>query len=308
MARLDYGYVRSWDDPKYLQQLYDNGYAGALFAMDDPRLPQLVQQAQQMGLQYGIWGAPNQTPDGSTLSPKAFAERMAALQRQYNAQTVSLDLEFPYKGYQGSPGWNANTELAGYWKQMAAPGTNTLIAPMGSEWAGNNGQAGDFNYGAWQGIANGWNPQAYGAMLTDHQDPRAVMQALINAGIPADQISPLLAPGQDFGGGALYGLNEFGDLPKAQAPATRTQASGGSAAPTTSTTPHRTSGGGSGLSQSAAMIANSGLRWGGQSFNNRSDFSKFLQSRGSSYANWAAKHAPAAAALNARSPAPKGAS
>lgn len=305
MARYDYGYVRSWDDPKYLQQLHDQGYGGALFAMDDPRLAQLVQQAQQMGMSYGIWGAPNQTPDGSTMTNAQYAQRMSDLVRKYGAQIASLDLEFPYKGAQGSAEWNRSAELAAMWKQMVPEGVQTWVAPMGSQWAGTQPQGDQmFNYGAWKDIATGWNPQAYGATLDQLQDPTLVVQSLINAGIPADQISPLLAPGQNYGGGALYGLNEFGDLPKAQAPATHSPATGGSAAPTAITPTHKTSGGGSGQSQSAAMIADSGLHWGGQTFNNRQDFSKFLQQRGSSYANWASKHAPAAAALNQRSPQP----
>lgn len=303
MARLDYGYVRSWDDPKYVDQLLSQGYGGALFAMDDPRLPELVARARQIGLSYGIWGAPNQTSDGSTMTNAQYARRMSDLVRQYGASVASLDLEFPYKGAQGSPEWNRSAELAAMWKQMVPEGVQTWVAPMGSQWAGTQPQGDQmFNYGAWKDIATGWNPQAYGATLDQLQDPSLVVQSLINAGIPADQISPLLAPGQNYGGGALYGLNEFGDLPKAQAQALRSQATGGSDAPTTST--HRTSGGGSGLSQSAERIANQGLSWGGQTFSNKQDFSRFLQQRGSSYANWAAKHAPAAAALNQRS-APK---
>lgn len=310
MARYDYGYVRSWDDPKYLQQLYDNGYGGALFAMDDPRLPQLVQQAQQLGLQYGIWGAPNQTPDGSTMSPQAFAARMSQLARQYNASIASLDLEFPYKGAKGSEEWNRNAELAAYWKQMAPQGIQTWIAPLGSAWAGTQPQGDqNFNFDAWKGIATGWNPQAYGATLDVHQDPRLVVQSLINAGVPADQIAPLLAPGQNYGGGALYGLNEFGDLPKAQGPAPRSPASGGQDAPTRTTTsryngPAQAATGalGRGASQSEQMVKEQGLHWGGQVFSNKQDFSKYLQQRGSSYANWAAQHKPASTGLAERKP------
>lgn len=304
MPRLDYGYVRSWDDPRYVQQLYDQGYAGALFAMDDPRLPQLVQQANQLGMQYGIWGAPNQTPNGSTLSPLAYAQRMAELQRQYNAQVMSLDLEFPYKGGPGTPGWNANTELAGYWKQMAAPGTTTLIAPMGSAWSGTQPQGQqDFNFGAWQGIASGWNPQAYGAMLTDHQDPQLVAQALINAGIDPSMVSPLLAPGQVYGGGALYGLNEFGDLPKAQRQGTPSPATGGRAVqssgiPTSS--PLVKNRYGQGATQTKAQVASRGLQWGGQNYGSTADFKNYLASKGKSYKTWASQHQQAAAGLRGR--------
>lgn len=308
MARYDYGYVRSWDDPKYLQQLHDQGYGGALFAMDDPRLPELVAQARQLGLQYGIWGAPNQTPNGTTMTNAQYAQRMSDLVRQYGASVASLDLEFPYKGAKGSAEWNRSAELAAMWKQMVPQGVQTWVAPMGSAWAGTQPQGDQmFNYGAWQGIATGWNPQAYGATLDQKQDPRLVVQGLINAGVPADQIAPLLAPGQDYGGGALYGLNEFGDLPKASAPAPRSQATGGQAAPTRSTTsryagPIQAVKGrlGLGASQSQQRVQQQGLHWGGQVFSNKKDFSRYLAQRGNTYANWAAQHRPAAAGLNQR--------
>ncbi len=314
MARYDYGYVRSWDDMKYLEQLANQGYGGALFAMDDPRLPQLVEEARRRGLRYGIWGAPNQTKDGSTMTNAQYAQRMSDLVRQYGAQVASLDLEFPYKGAQGSAEWNRSAELAAMWKQMVPQGVETWVAPMGSAWAGTQPQ-GDtmFNYGAWKDIATGWNPQAYGATLDQLQDPRLVVQSLINAGVPADQIAPLLAPGQSYGGGALYGLNEFGDLPKAQGPAPRSPATGGQDAPTRSTQ-SRYSGPvqgqhlpavlGHGASQSREQVQSEGLHWGGQVYSNKQDFNKYLQQRGTTYANWAQQHKQAAAGLNQRKPAP----
>lgn len=304
---LNYGYVRSWDDPKYVNQLKQQGYAGALFQWDDPRLPQLVEQARAAGVQYGLWGAPNQT-QGPELTPLQMAQRMAAMQRQYGTNVVSFDLEFPYKGYEGSQGWQNNQELANYWRQMMAPGTQTIIAPLGSQWAGQTGNAQDFNFNAWKGIATGWNPQAYGAMLTDHMDPAAVARALINAGIPADQVAPLLAPGQNYGGGALYGLNEFGDLPLVAGPGVPLQGGGGQAAPTrsTSSTQSRYTGPPTlrnhpRLSQSMQMVANQGLRWGGGRYKTKQQFSKYLASKGRSYKEWAQNHPQAARGLLQRS-------
>src|SRR5574337_470993 len=297
MAKLNYGYVRSWDDLKYLQQLQDQGYAGALFEMDEPRLAQEVAQAQQMGLNYGIWGAPNQTPNGETLDPIAYANRMLATAKQYGANTAALDLEFPYKGGPGTPGWIANQQLANYWKANAPQGMQTIITPMGSQWAGQSGNVQDFNFGAWNGIANGWNPQAYGATLDSHQDPAMVVKALMNAGIDPSLISPVLAPGQTYGGGALYGLNEYGDLPKVSPQGLQAQVGGGQAAPTTTTNSpigDQVRQMAQRLSQSQQQVQQSGLRWYGNTYTDPAAFRAALAAHGGNYNTWAQQHPYAA--------------
>jgi hypothetical protein len=314
MARYDYGYLRSWDDPKYIQQLYDQGYGGVLFQMDDPRLPDLVATARRIGLPYGIWGAPNQTPDGRELSPYEYARLMSDLVRKYGASVASLNLEFPYKGGPGSPEWNRSAELAGYWRKLVPKGVRTWIAPLGSQWAGTQPHGDpNFNFAAWKDIVEAWHPQAYGATLNQLSDPRLVVQALINAGIPAERVVPLIAPGQTYGGAALYGLNEFGDLPKAYAPETPQRDTGGPVAPTTSTTREAGATGrspleflGRGFSQSPERIAQQGLQWFGRTFKTQQEFAQELQRRGQSYATWARLHRPAAQALAGRSNARSG--
>lgn len=307
MARLDYGYLRPWDLENYVDQLHAGGYGGAMFQLSDPRLPALVQRAQQLGLKYGIWEDPHDE------APAAFAQRMAEAVRRYGAAAAGLDLEMDYKGWQGSAGWNRNAELAAHWRAAAPQGLETIIMPLGSEWSGKTGNPVDFNTKAWQGIATGWNPQAYGAEM-EAFDPRAIVQGYINSGVDPRLIAPLLGnQNSPYGGGAIYGLNEFGQLPKASGPATLSPDTGGLDAPTsgTRTTQGRYVGPDAvlhlkpgqrapGLSQSTSEVKQHGLRWGGRMFDNKQQFNKYLQQRGTSYANWAAKHKPAAKGLAGR--------
>lgn len=308
MARLDYGYLRPWDLESYVDQLHAQGYGGAMFQLSDPRLPALVARARQLGLKYGIWEDPH------AESPAAFAHRMSEAIRHYGAAAAGLDLEADYKGWQGSAGWNRNNELAAQWRALMPAGFETVIMPMGSEWAGKTGNPTDFNVKAWQGLATGWNPQAYGGNM-EAFDNQAIVQGFVNSGVPIEMIAPLLGQNNlPYGGGALYGLNEMGQLPKASGPATPPPGTGGSGAPTsgtTRTTQSRYTGPDAvlhlrpgqrvhGLSQSKSEVREHGLRWGGQMFDNKQQFQKYLSNRGQSYANWAAKHKQAAAGLKGR--------
>lgn len=202
MAQNSYYYVRR-EMPNYAQ-MAQAGWNTPLFAWDDPRLAQQVAAARQAGVQYGIWGDPG------NMDPAEYARRMHALGQQYGAGVLVPDLEFPYKGYEGSAGWQRNQALANEWRKYANSGMRTMITPMG--W-----QA-DFNYGAWNGLVDQWMPQLYGAdSVRESGIPGSYEDAvntLLKAGIPRNQITPILARAgirqglQNNGAYALYTMDD----------------------------------------------------------------------------------------------------
>jgi len=308
--RRDYGYVRSFaslgSDLDDIRNFVNAGYAGALFNYDDPQLDQAIRAMQAAGLSYGIWGDPNAVGDNNA----AYVARMQRLQQQYNPELFALDLENSYKGDPGSANWNKMGELARMW-QAAMPGVRTAVTPLGSTNSMHN-----WNAGAW-GPNTEWMPQAYGAdSHTQAFDANKIVQNMIAAGVDPSMISPILADGHynmglgGYGGSAMWTIDDFigKPVPKASGPATPPQASGGSAAPTTSTSRSTQGKGrspltflGQGASQSAQRVENKGLQWFGKTFGTQQAFAKELQKRGQTYSAWAANHQPAAQALKQRS-------
>jgi hypothetical protein len=187
--------------PDYAK-LRGGGWDTPLFAANDPRLAMQIAAARQAGMQYGIWADPNWYDD---RSPEAFAQQMAALQQRYGPSVLVPDIEFIGKGYRGSQGWDYNDQLAKYWKQYL-PGARTAITPMGNQ--------ADFNYEAWNGIANEWLPQAYGADSNrEGLDPRQVRQTLIDRGVDPNLITPILSPANVRNGyQGNYGIWTYDDL------------------------------------------------------------------------------------------------
>src|SRR5439155_21469106 len=70
-----------------------------------------------------------------------------------------------------------------------------------------------FNYGAYQrrGVDT-YLPQSYGETYATKFDPQAIVNTLVRSGIPLNQIQPVLAPGQNYGGGpaSYYALDDYG--------------------------------------------------------------------------------------------------
>lgn len=313
--RRDYGFLRSYatigSDPTQFRNLRDAGYGGVLIDYLDPKLAQAVYDAQQMGLSYGFWGAPQQEFE----DPTKFAMRMAQLRAQYGGDLFSPNIEFIGKGNPGSEGWNRNARFAEEWKKYMG-GARTAVSPMGYQ--------SDFNYAAW-GPETEWLPQAYYSDSVRGQPgdaQRAVDEVIAAAraqglNIDASMVSPILAPvhwrGEGapggYGGSGLYTIDDFlpyGVLPfpKASGPATLPQESGGSAAPTSSRSQGKgrspLSFLGKGYSQTPTRVEEKGLQWFGKTFATQQAFAKELQKRGKSYAKWAEVHRPAAQALEER--------
>lgn len=188
-----WGYVRSTRDfPNNWGDVAGHGFSGVLFNPDEQPSADLVNAynaAQKSGLQTGLWAAPQPNE-----SAQHFAQRVADLSRQYNPSLFSLDIEFPGKGYAGSPGWQYDQEVAQALAQLA-PSQHWAVAPMGMQ--------SDFNYAAFEKYLNNpiWMPQAYGANpATDRFDPQKINDVLIAAGIDPSRIQTVIAPGQDFPG------------------------------------------------------------------------------------------------------------
>lgn len=269
--------------------LLQAGWDVPLIAYDDPRLPVVAQELRRRGINYGIWADPH------GRDPIEYAQLMAGLSQRYNPYVLVPDLEFIAKGNQGSPGWNYNQQLAREWARLM-PNQRTAITVMPNQE--------DFNYEAWRGIASEWLPQAYGADPTREVfDPEQITQTLIRRGVDPSLITPVLGPGHRPGYSGRYSLwtvDDFigRDIPRAGVAQMRTVAS--TEAPTTA--PARKPK----LSQSAEMIAQSGLRWGGNVFTDAAQFQRYLARRGGDFNTWARNHPTAAAALMARKrPSPK---
>lgn len=297
MATPGYFYVRR-EMPNYAQAR-ERGWDTPLFAWDDPRLAQQIAAARQAGVQYGIWGDPG------NMDPVEYARRMAQLNQQYNPALLVADLEFPYKGYAGSEGWQRNQRLADAWKQYL-PGVRTAVTPMG--W-----QA-DFNYGAWNQLVDMWMPQLYGADSVREGglpgDPRKAIQILIDAGVDPSKINPILANAalrqgvqSNIGPYSLWtyddlmtaGLPQYNPVTGAIVPAQTKTAPGLASVANTPPAPPVPR-----LSQSQDKVQQSGLQWFGRSYNTADQFAKALASRGQDFDTWAANHPLAAAGLLAR--------
>jgi hypothetical protein len=182
------------------------GWDVPLIAYNDPRLAAVAAALRGQGRDFGIWGAPGD------MDPEAFARQMAGVNQRYHPSVLVPDLEFESKGYSGSPGWQYNQQLAKLWQQYM-PDANTAVTVMPNQR--------DFNYEAWQGVADEWLPQAYGADPMKHIfDPDQVRQTLIDRGIDPSLIAPVLGPGHRpgyTGPSALWTVDDFigRDLPGA---------------------------------------------------------------------------------------------
>lgn len=305
MAKRNYGFVRSYSslgrDLDDIQKFIAAGYGGVLFDYNDQYLAEAIADVRAAGIPFGIWGDPG------TQNPNQFALRMAGLYNQYKPEIMVPDIEFIGKGYEGSPGWAYNQQLAELWKQYM-PSARTAVTVMPNQK--------DFNYEAWMKAnpLTEWLPQAYGAdPRTAVFDPAQIVRTLIERGIDPSLISPVLGVGHDtrgsdYGGASRWTIDDYigRDFPKASGLETPQTASGGSGAPTSGTkgrpklpnnvlTPL-----GVGASQSPDRIKQQGLQWGGRVFNNQADFATYLKQRGQTYADWARNHQPAAAALRGR--------
>jgi hypothetical protein len=201
--RRNYAFIRR-DIPNWAD-LAGAGWDTPLIRYDDPRLGEMAAQLKAMGREFGIWGDPRQGQ-----SPEDYAKMMYETARRYGTNIVSPDLEFPAKGYEGSPGWQYNEQLARAWQSLM-PDMETVVSVMPNQR--------DFNYEAWKGIADMWLPQAYGAdPRKDIFDPQQIVQTLIDRGVDPSLIMPVLGAGHktdaykrayslytadDFQGGAL---------------------------------------------------------------------------------------------------------
>lgn len=177
-----------------------DGYGGVLVSSDDPHLDQTIAHARQLGIKAGIW-----VPSGGEGGdPEAYATKLYTLAQQYGPDLVVPDLESGAKGAKGSAQWDWNQKFAEAWHALA-PDQQTAITVMPNQ--------DDFNYGAYTQYGIPVWAQAYGADPSkDLYDPQQVYQRLIDNGVPPEQASVVLAPGQQYTGqgGAAYALEDFG--------------------------------------------------------------------------------------------------
>jgi hypothetical protein len=227
--RRNYAFVRSvptfgsapQDMPDW-NAMQAAGWDVPLIDYRDPRLATVAAALKQQGREFGIWGAPGD------MDAETFGRQMAGVSQRYNPSVLVPDLEFESKGYEGSPGWAYNQQLARLWQQLM-PNQNTAITVMPNQR--------DFNYEAWQGIADEWLPQAYGADPMKHIfDPAQIRQTLIDRGIDPSMIAPVLGPGHKpgyAGPSALWTIDDFigRDLPGAYRGDGRELASAGAPPP-----------------------------------------------------------------------------
>jgi len=172
------------------------GYGGVLGASNDPALGAVLARARALGANPGIF---IETPYAEQLSPQAYAQRAVNLANQYGVNMIVPDIEGAMShGGPGSPSWVWSQQAAQAIRQMAP----NLQVAMTTE------HAQDMNYGAWTGIgANIWG-QSYAGDMAPF-DPNETYQHLLQAGVPADRASVVLAPGQSFQGpaGAAFSLD-----------------------------------------------------------------------------------------------------
>lgn len=285
--RRRYAFVRR-EEPNFAN-LQAQGWDTPLFAADDPRLAQQVARARAAGSEFGIWADPAWSSGGD---PEAFARYMAGINQRYNPSVLVPDIEFVGKGYQGSPGWNYNQQLAQAWAKYL-PGVNTAITPMGRQ--------SDFNYEAWQGLVSEWLPQAYGADSNrEPLDPAEVIKYMTDRGVDPSLITPVLSPAHakdvfgSTGNYAIWTMDDFVSrgFPPAAAREMAAQANAQAQAEAPKPRPR--------ASQSREMIQDKGLEWGGEHFNTKEAFAQSLRQHGADYDTWAKRHPAAAAALEGR--------
>lgn len=285
----NYAYIRDYaalgSDLDDIQRVIAAGYGGVLLNWQDKNFAQAANDLKKAGIRYGIWGDPGD------WKLEDYARRMSELYNTYNPDVLVPDLEFRFKGYQGDAGWTENERLANLWKQYGLDKANTMVTVMPNQR--------DFNYEAWLGLGAGFAPQAYGANPeSEYYDPDAIVQTLLDRGVPLDQIAPILGPGHKTGydGAGLWTVDDFlvggnREIPRwLGVPAKATAASKTTQMPRAPILPR-------GTSQSAAQIQSSGLRWGGKTFTDKAAFAKHLASTGANYDTWAARHRKAAEAL-----------
>jgi hypothetical protein len=200
----NYGFVRDIENAHDFQTYRRAGIDTILLNPDDPGFEKGWAAAQQAGGgNYGIW-----IPSKTGVSPESYAQRAAQLSSKYHPSVLVPDIEFEGKGGVGSEGWNWNARAAQLVRQLApnqrlAVSTSYGVTPSPEE----------FNYGAWlRAGATGFLPQTYGEKLSDQFDPNLAVQSLLRAGIPANMISTILAPGQRPVAGVGYGAYALDDF------------------------------------------------------------------------------------------------
>jgi hypothetical protein len=177
-------YSRSTESvqPDY-KTLAAKGVTVALNA-NDPHLAEQVARARENGMNPAIW-----IPAGTGADPAAYAQKMAAIVQQYKPSSIIPNIEQDGKGYEGSKGWNWSAQMmAEYQKYVpAGSGPPLSVSVMGEK---------DFNYKPYIDYGGNVQAETFGAKTSDHKDVDAMRQTLLDAGVPENRITMLLAPGQ----------------------------------------------------------------------------------------------------------------
>lgn len=176
--------------PDYAAMKANN--AGLVVVADDPNAQLLIDGARAHGIPVAIQvNAPN------GISPEEYAARVAEAKSKWNPDRLVLDIEGPGKGYEGSAGWNWSAQAAPLIAQ-AAGGTPSAVTMEPNQ--------DDYNYAAYTtalGSTTQFWPQSYFGDMTQ-VDPDKVVQTLVDNGVNAANIIPVLAPGQKAGTRGLY--------------------------------------------------------------------------------------------------------
>lgn len=170
--------VAETDPPNYAR-LRDAGYRLAIFQDEDSKLAARIAAARQNGFAVGLWHVDRGGGTGAQLGAA-----VAADDRKWKPDVEMLDLEFPDKGYAGSPGWQRDADIAAN-LDWSFPIVASVMPHQE-----------DFNYKPFSSRGAHIWPQCYGALLSDPSDPKAAVDLIVAMGVPRAQIEVTLAAGQ----------------------------------------------------------------------------------------------------------------
>lgn len=196
------GYVRStetWGVNSIPFDKYQKaGIDQLVFSASDPHLKEALKNAAAHGVKAGIW-----IPAGGEGDPKAYAQKIKALQTTYGNVPIIPNIEQTGKGYAGSKGWQWSQTMMDELKRLGVP-PSMQVAVMGNQ--------DDFNYKAYTNNGVHVTAEAFGAKTSDMNDPAKIRQRLIDNGVPPDMIDVMLAPGHNGkGGNSVFTVDDLRD-------------------------------------------------------------------------------------------------